>query len=233
MCKPVTHVLFDMDGLLLDTERLYTEAAQTIAGRFGKDYSWDVKVRVMGATGRDSARMVVELLDLPLSVDQYLAEVEALYAQLFPSAQLMPGAERLVRHLHRHGVPMAVATSSKRESFLLKTSGHRELFGLLGHVVCGSSDPDVLRGKPFPDIFLLAASRFQPAPEPPQALLHVHVLVLEDSPNGVEAALAAGMQVVLVPDPRLDQASRSRATLCLPSLLDSEPQAFGLPPYDS
>ena len=75
------------------------------------------------------------------------------------------GAERLLRHLHSKGVPIALATSSSRENYELKTQRHKHVFELFSHIVTGSSDAEVKRGKPAPDIFLICASRF---PEPPQ-----------------------------------------------------------------
>ncbi|XP_065304218.1 pseudouridine-5'-phosphatase-like [Dermacentor albipictus] len=224
--KPVTHVLFDMDGLLLDTESLYTVATQRVTQRYGKDYTWEIKAAVMGTAGSESTRIIIDRLQLPLTVEQLEAELHQMHTELFPTAQLMPGAERLVNHLHQCGVPIAVATSSKRDSFVLKTSCHGELFAKFHHIVCGGDDAEVPRGKPHPDIFLVAATKFENAPPPEK------VLVFEDSPNGVLAAVAAGMQVVMVPDPRVDEDSRKSATLCLTSLEDFKPELFGLPPYN-
>jgi len=80
---------------------------------------------------------------------------------------ILTGAERLLRHLHSKGVPIALATSSSRENYELKTQRHAQVFELFNHIVTGSSDPDVKRGKPAPDIFLVCASRFpHPSPQP-------------------------------------------------------------------
>ncbi|KAH7949909.1 hypothetical protein HPB49_016763 [Dermacentor silvarum] len=150
----------------MDTEKLYTKAVQRVADGYGKQYTWELKQRVMGIPGKDAARLVIDGLGLPLATEEYLKEMDRLYAEMFPSAELMPGVERLVRHLRKHGVPMAIATSSKPTSFELKTSKHRELVSLFHHVVMSGSNPEVKHGKPHPDVFLAAASQFDEKPNP-------------------------------------------------------------------
>lgn len=107
----------------------------------------------------------------------------------------------------------------------VKTTNHQELFSLFLHKVCGSSDPEVKNGKPAPDIFLVAASRFKDKPRTE------HCLVFEDAPNGVSAARAAGMQVVMVPDSHVPIEMCSDATQVLSSLENFKPEQFGLPPF--
>lgn len=131
---------------------------------------------------------------------------------------------RLIRHLHRHGVPIAVATSSSSATLAEKTKNHRELFDLFHHVVTGSHS-DLKHGKPAPDIFLLSAKNFDPPPEPSQCL------VFEDAPNGVQAAFDAGMQSVMVPHKNLAPQYTRKATQVLHSLIDFRPSDFGLPPF--
>ena len=219
---PVTHVLFDMDGLLLDTEPFYTEVTQSIVGRYGHTFDWTVKSRMIGKKAADSARILVDALQLPITPEDYLRERELLLATLFPGAKAMPGARRLTTHLARHGVPQAVASSSHRRDFELKITQHREWFACFQCVVLGD-DPEVKRGKPAPDIFLIAAARIGAVPS--------QCLVIEDAPSGVEAARAAGMSVVAVPNPAMKADAFPDATQVLPSLESFEPEMWGLPRY--
>lgn len=223
--RKVTHCIFDMDGLLLDTERLYTEVTQSIAEPYGKTYTWEIKQTIMGLQRDEAAEAIVAALELPLTPAEYVEISTERINRVMAECKLLPGAERLVRHLHQHKIPIALATSSGADSVEVKTKNHRELFELFGHKVMGSSDPDVKEGKPAPDIFLVAASRFPDQPDPTQCL------VFEDAPNGVTAAIAAGMQAVMVPDPHIEEEQRKHATVVLTSLEDFRPEQFGLPAF--
>ncbi|CAH1155230.1 unnamed protein product [Phaedon cochleariae] len=221
--EKVTHILFDLDGLLIESEAIYEKIARDIAKEFGKKYTKDVKIKVMGTPEPETARIIIQELELPLTPEEFLAKYEVKVREDLKSPKLMPGAENLIRHFHENGIPIAIATSSRQDLMEMKIMPHRELFDLFDHFVCSSSDPEVKQGKPAPDIYLVCASRFPDKPDP------FKCLVFEDAVNGVKSALRAGMQVVMVPDPDVPNEQRKQATLTLNSLEDFQPELFGLP----
>lgn len=223
----VSHVIFDMDGLLLDTEHIYEAVVREIAKSFGKEYPLDVRMKVMGTTEQMTGKIVVEDLELPIELDDFLCRLRRMCNQRFTNLALMPGAERLIKHLHANNVPIALATSSGKEGAEIKMSNHPELFRLFNHKVMGSTDAEVLHGKPAPDIFIIAAKRFPDQPDPSKCL------VFEDAPNGVTAAVAAGMQAVMVPAKIVKPENRKEATVILDSLNEFRPETFGLPKFES
>ncbi|KAH6779453.1 glycerol-3-phosphatase 1 [Perilla frutescens var. hirtella] len=223
---PITHVIFDMDGLLIDTEKFYTEVQEIILARYNKTFDWSLKAKMMGKKAIEAARVFVEDTGISdsLSAEDFLVEREDMLRTMFPTCEVMPGAHRLIQHLNATGVPICVATGSHRRHFDLKTQRHGDLFSLMHHVVLGD-DPEVKQGKPSPDVFLAAAKRFEGGPIDPSK-----ILVFEDAPSGVQAAKNAGMSVVMVPDPRLDSSYHKIADQVLSSLLDFNPSEWGLPP---
>ncbi len=218
----ITHVIYDVDGLLLDTEPFYTRVNVSIARRYGTNFDWSLKSRTIGLRAEDTAKILVEAMHLPMTPDEYLQMRRRMLEEMFPQAEPMPGAVRLTRHLHKHGIPQGVASSSDRRHFELKTSRHREWFSIFECFVIGA-DPDVKQGKPAPDIFLVTAERL--GAEPSQCL------VFEDAPAGIEAACAAGMAAIAVPDPNLDPGTLRGASQILKSLLEFDPGQWGLPPF--
>lgn len=208
-----------MDGVLLDTEVFYTRVTQQIVGRYGKTFDWSLKSNMVGRPSIESARYLVEALALPMRPEEYLEEREAELVRWMPGAVAMPGAEELTRDLARGGFRLAVATSSSRHFFELKTTRHRAWFESAFAAVIVGDDARVGRGKPAPDIFLCAAAALGAEPSA--------CAVVEDSPVGVEAARAAGMQVVAVPYPGMDPARLADADLLASSLVELSPATFG------
>lgn len=216
--RPVDAVLFDMDGVLLDTEVFYTRVTQEIVGRFGKTFDWTLKSHMVGRPALESARFLVETLGLPISPEEYLAEREAGLRALMPTADPMPGARELTEALAAAGLRLAVATSSTRRLYELKTRRHRSWFESVFDAVVLGDDPRIRAGKPAPDIFLCAAAELGLAPE--------RCAVVEDAPAGVQAARAAGMTVVGVPYPGLDPAWLAEADIVVATLSELDAASF-------
>jgi pseudouridine 5'-phosphatase len=189
-------VIFDLDGVLLDTEPLYTQALSSLVAQFGKQYTWELKSRTMGTHPRSSARLVIDTLGLPIDIEEYLRLREERLCLLFAAAPAMPGAAEWVQQVSAQRIPIAIATSSERALCELKWSTHAWLREI-PVVICGD-DPGLVNLKPAPDIYLAAAARLGIAAE--------HCLVFEDSPAGVTAGKAAGMQVIALKAPQLDLA---------------------------
>ena len=197
-----------MDGVLLDTEPIYTSATQSIVGRYGKTFDWSLKANMIGRSSALSAQYLIEALDLPISAAEYLSQRHPLLLEGFARAPVIPGAQALVQRLSTAGIPLALATSSDRELFEIKSASHA-WFDRFDAVICGD-DERIGALKPAPDIFLLAAEQLgHPA---------ATALVFEDSPAGVAAARAAGMRVFALPAPQLDRSLVSEAERVLDTL---------------
>lgn len=202
-------MLFDMDGLLLETESIYTEVTQMIVGRYGKVFDWSVKSHMIGRDSLDAATYLVKALDLPFTPEFYLEERNDLLDERFAFAKAKLGARELISQLSEKNFPIAVATSSNEHHFKIKTTQHQDWFTLFDAIVT-SSHNDVKQAKPAPDIFLTAAAQLGIAPE--------NCLVFEDAPSGVAAANAAGMSVIAVPDPNMSHDAFADASEIIDSL---------------
>ncbi|KIO32284.1 hypothetical protein M407DRAFT_241533 [Tulasnella calospora MUT 4182] len=241
-----------MDGLMLDSERVYTEANGAIIKRYGHDYTWDIKSSMMGKPEREGATWLLNRFpDIPLSIDEFITERRAIQDALWPTCQVLPGIRKLVEHLAKHKIPMAVATGSIRRNYNLKAVHHPKVFDLFeNRVICGDDPRLKGLGKPRPDIFLLAAELLgrevgtgevdllDAEGKEGKALIEERArgLVLEDSTNGLEAGQRAGMKTIWVPDEKLRALAPTEtygADCILESLEQFKPEEWGLPPYDS
>ena len=182
-------VLFDMDGLLLDSERLYTQAFHEACAVFEQPIKNEVWVRCIGTTEAASRRILAEGFgpDFPLHavLREFRIRFDALQAG---GIAPMPGVPELLSALHAWRIPMGLVTSTARTLAGLKL--YRARLGDYFSVrICGG---EVCAGKPSPDPYRRGVQLL--GLEPAQ------VLVLEDSPNGVKAGIGAGAQVIQIPD---------------------------------
>ncbi len=181
-------VVFDMDGLLLDTETLWHGAEVELFTRHGGEFTWDDKMAVMGTSFDQTAHYFSERLGATPEQGRALVTemVEIMRESLARQVRGRPGAIELVQRL-RGRIPLAVASNSGR--LLVDTAlATAQLTDVFDAII--TSD-DVAHGKPAPDIYLLACERLGVAPS--------DALALEDSPTGIAAAKAAGLACIGVP----------------------------------
>jgi HAD superfamily hydrolase (TIGR01509 family) len=182
-------VVFDMDGVLVDTEHLWDEVREELTAEWGGRYTPEAQRAMMGMSSREWSRYLHEIVGLREQPETINAEVVrrmlALYEVQLP---VVPGAVGAVRRLHGEGLRLAVASSSNRE--LIDAVLRRlELTDLFAVTV---SSEEVARGKPAPDVYLEAARRLGVAPS--------RCAAIEDSASGIRAAHAAGMRVLAYPN---------------------------------
>lgn len=187
-------VIFDMDGLLIDTEPTWTLVDQRFLDGYGKTYLPIDKSRFMGSGVREFIKFIKKRFSLFENEEKLLSERMGIFQSLVnENLKLMPGAENLLQEFSKNGYLLAMATGNTRQMMDLMTENLkiRKYFN-----VTVSSD-EVPHGKPAPDIFLEAARRLDIKPK--------ECLVLEDAINGVVAAKAAGMRAIAVCDQRYNK----------------------------
>ncbi len=212
----ITHVIYDLDGTLLDTEPIYRQVTTDILARFGVALDPAVRAQMIGRPALVASRILIEATGIPLAPEAFAEERDVRLAELFRTVRATRGALELTTHLGRY-VPQAIATSASMRSYTDKIFGHRPWFETFGAVVTAE---EVEHGKPAPDIFLEAARRIGAPPE--------SCLVFEDAPLGVQSALAAGMSVIAIPEPG-HEAMVADAHLVLEHLEAFDPTEWGLP----
>lgn len=215
----ITHLIYDFDGLLLDSEPIYCEVNQIIASRYEKTFTPEIHRMIMGRQALDCAQILVRVLDLPLTAEEHLQARNEIIFEMLPRAQPMPGALEITRRFYAAGIPQAIATSSASVTFCKKTLHYQDWLTQFEVIVLGD-DAAVKHSKPAPDSFLVAAQRLGAPPE--------NCLVLEDSPAGIKAAKAAGMSAVAVPATHMEKSLYAEADEIIESLQMFDSARWGL-----
>lgn len=182
-------VLFDMDGLMFDTERLGREGWLHAADRLGVDIPEEVIARMRG-TGVERCREIFNR-SIPGGLYDAAHELRLTYAEKSIAQNgvpVKPGLRELLGYLWQEHIPAVLATSTGRE----RAERYLEMAGVQNYFTAAVYGPEVKRPKPAPDIFLAAACVIGADP--------TRCVVLEDSPNGLRAAKAAGCRAIVVPD---------------------------------
>jgi HAD superfamily hydrolase (TIGR01509 family) len=182
-------VIFDLDGVILDSEQLWNEVKREVAEAHGGRWREEAPRAMMGMSSPEWSAYMRDELGLPMEAEAInAAVVEGMHASLGEHLPLLPGARETVLAAAERW-PLALASSSNREII----DRVLELAGLAAAFRVTVSSEEVARGKPAPDVYLAAASALGAEPS--------RCVAVEDSANGIRSAAAAGMAVVAIPNP--------------------------------
>lgn len=187
-------VIFDMDGVMIDSEPLWEKTERILLSRKGIEYNPTYRDKIVGLNQNDSGNLLRETFNLLETVEEIITgRIEILLGLYEKELELVPGLLPLLKELRKSGFLLALASSSPFRviNFVLDRFSLREFFSV---VVSGDTMPF---GKPHPDIYLHTANNLGVEPR--------ECVVIEDSINGVKSAKRAGMICIAVPDKRLER----------------------------
>lgn len=185
-------IIFDMDGVMIDSEPLWEKTERILLARREIEYSPDYRDKIVGLNQNDSGRLMIDTFKLSEGVEEIIAErVEILTSIYKNELETVKGLVSLLDNLKERNYPLAVASSSPMRviSFVLDMFSLNEYFSVIVSGECTDN------GKPHPDIYLETARLLGVEPS--------ECVAIEDSINGVHSAKAAGMTCIAVPDKRL------------------------------
>jgi len=205
--RMIRGVVFDLDGLMFDTEALFFRVASEMLRDRDRVFTVDIMRAMIGRQPAESGRAFATLAGLDEDPEALMAEAKNRFEGLIDTAvQPMPGLLTLLDHLKTLGLPMAVGTSSGR-AYATRILRNHHLIDRFAFILCRE---DVTRHKPDPEIYRTASTRFELNP--------AEVMVLEDTPTGLAAAKAAGTFAVGVPHDHSPATDLTAADLIVPSL---------------
>ena len=181
-------ILFDLDGVLIDSEPLHGQAWKKTAAHFDVNLTYNQIKLLRGRRRIDCANELVKLIPKKIKTEDVLKIHKPISAGLMLTAKAMPGSENLIKRCHQNNIPMALVTSSSSESLKIKTAHHKWI-DLISIEVLGD-DQLLGQGKPAPDPYLLAAKKLNITPQ--------ECWAVEDSIAGVSSALKAGCFVLFL-----------------------------------
>lgn len=239
---PLHHPLLltlDMDGTLLNTEDIYTEACSRLLSRHGKGpLTWDVKLHLQGLPGPEANKRVIQHYGLDTTPEEYMAQCFEIQETLWPKSDFLPGALELLQHLKERNVPIALGTSSNKISFHKKSDHLQHGFELFEHHIVTGDDPRIPpgRGKPNPDIWLVCLESLNNSRKE-QGLEEIDIedcLVFEDGIPGVISGVNSKATVVWIPHPEalVELNGREKTILAeggeiIPTLLHFDREKYG------
>lgn len=204
-------VVFDLDGLMFNTEELYQLVGAELLRRRGCEFTQELLDQMMGRPSAVALQIMIDTHSLKASVQELLAETDEIFPGILRERLApMPGLLELLAALESRQIPKAIATSSRR-SFVDRVLGQ---FGFLPRFSPILTSEDITHGKPHPEIYLLAARRL--------GIETREMMVLEDSQNGCRAAIAAGAVTVAVPGSHSARHDFSGAAFIAASLADPQ-----------
>ncbi len=181
-------LLFDLDGVLIDSEPLHGKAWKETASFFGLDLTYSQIKLLRGRRRIDCANELINLIQKPVRIEDLLKIHKPISRELILSAHAMPGSESLIKWCYENNIPLALVTSSSSESFQIKSAPHSWM-RLFSTKVLGD-DKSLSKGKPAPDPYLLAAEKLNVEAN--------ECWAVEDSISGTSSALQAGCCVFLL-----------------------------------